>query len=113
MRRSNDGGSLLEVYASSALKTPTLDELYKRLRDLDFTQVDEILAVMLNTSGSQTGMGTSRLRELQERLQSRARENSARAKRPPTWRDHPVRSVIIASYKKNTDGAYHKRNGMD
>ena len=32
----------------SALKKPTLDELYKRLRDLDYTQVDERMAVMLN-----------------------------------------------------------------
>ena len=31
-----------------ALKRPTLDELYKRLRDLDYTQVDKRLAVMLN-----------------------------------------------------------------
>ena len=32
----------------AALKRPTLDELYRRLRDLDFTQVDERMAVMLN-----------------------------------------------------------------
>ena len=32
----------------SALKKPTLDELYRRLRDLDYTQVDERMAVMLN-----------------------------------------------------------------
>ena len=32
----------------AALKRPTLDELYKRLRDLDYTQVDERMAVMLN-----------------------------------------------------------------
>ena len=32
----------------AALRRPTLDELYKRLRDLDYTQVDERLAVMLN-----------------------------------------------------------------
>ena len=31
-----------------ALKRPTLDELYKRLRDLDYTQIDEKMAVMLN-----------------------------------------------------------------
>ena len=31
-----------------ALKRPTLDELYRRLRDLDYTQVDERMAVMLN-----------------------------------------------------------------
>ena len=29
-------------------KKPSLDELYKRLRDLDYTQVDERLAVRLN-----------------------------------------------------------------
>ena len=32
----------------AALKRPTLDELYRRLRDLDYTQVDERRAVMLN-----------------------------------------------------------------
>ena len=65
-----------------------------------------------STSGSQTGTDASRLRELQERSQSKARDNSAREERPPTWRDHPVRSVIIASYKKNTHGAYHRHNRM-
>ena len=43
----------------------------------------------------------------------KARDNSAREGRPPTWRDHLVRNVIIASYKKNTDGAYHRHNRMD
>ena len=32
----------------AALKRPTFDELYRRLRDLDYTQVDERMAVMLN-----------------------------------------------------------------
>ena len=32
----------------AAHKRPTLDELYRRLRDLDYTQVDERIAVMLN-----------------------------------------------------------------
>ena len=32
----------------AALKRPTLDELYRRLRDLDYTQVNERMAVMLN-----------------------------------------------------------------
>ena len=32
----------------AALKRPTLDESYRRLRDLDYTQVDERMAVMLN-----------------------------------------------------------------
>ena len=32
----------------AALKRPTVDELYKRLRDLEYTLVDERMAVMLN-----------------------------------------------------------------
>ena len=32
----------------AALRRPTLDELYRCLRDLDYTQVDERMAVMLN-----------------------------------------------------------------
>ena len=32
----------------AALKRPTLDEFYRRLRDLDYTQVDERMTVMLN-----------------------------------------------------------------
>ena len=32
----------------AALKRPTLDGLYRRLRDLDYTEVDEKMAVMLN-----------------------------------------------------------------
>ena len=31
-----------------ALKRPMLDELYKQLKDLDYTQIDERMAVMLN-----------------------------------------------------------------
>ena len=32
----------------AALKRPILDKLYKRLRDLDYTRVDERMAVVLN-----------------------------------------------------------------
>ena len=66
-----------------------------------------------STSGSQTGTGTSRLKELYERLQSRDLENAAREVQPPTCREYPVRSVVISSYKKNTDGAYHRHNRED
>ena len=34
----------------AALKRPTLDELYKPLRDFDYTQVDERLTVMPSCS---------------------------------------------------------------
>ena len=64
-------------------------------------------------SSSQAGSGSSRLKVLQERLQSRARDDSVKEGRPPTWRDHPVRSVTIASYKKNKDGACHRHNRID
>ena len=66
-----------------------------------------------NPSSSQIGTSSSRLKELHDRLQSRTRDDSAREERPPTWRDHPIRNVIIASYKKNTDGSYHRHNRMD
>ena len=32
---------------------------------------------------------------------------------PSTWREQPTRSVIISSYKKNTEGRYHRHNRMD
>ena len=51
------------------------------------------------TSSSQASSGSSRLKVLQERLPSRARDDSVKEGRPPTWRDHPVRSVTIAIYK--------------
>ena len=55
-------------------------------------------------SSSQVSGSWSRLKELHERLQLRSRESPARAEVPPTWREQPVRSVVIASYKKNTEG---------
>ena len=51
--------------------------------------------------------------ELHDGLQSRARDDSAREERPPTWGDHPVSNAMFASYKKNTDDAYHRHNPID
>ena len=56
---------------------------------------------------------SSRLKELSERLRQRSRESSARAELPPTWREQPVRSVMISSYKKNTGKRYHRHNRLD
>ena len=53
---------------------------------------------------SQVSGGSSRLKELHERLQLRNRESPARADLPSTWGEQPVRSVVISSYKKNTEG---------
>ena len=90
------------------------------VHSLDAQSVRPLMEVKLpgytpssTTRGSQAGLGSSRLNALQERLQSRTRDDSVKEERPPTWRDHPVRSVTIASYKKNKDGAYHRHNRMD
>ena len=53
------------------------------------------------------------MKELHERLQLRNRESPARADLPPTWGEQPVRSVVISSYKKNTEGRYRKHNRID
>ena len=44
----SNGRSHLEFDASGTEK-PTLDELYRRLRDLDRSQVDERMIIMLNS----------------------------------------------------------------
>ena len=57
-------------------------------------------------SSSQVSGSSSRLKELNERLQLRSRESPARMELPSTWREQPVRSVVISSYKKNIEGRY-------
>ena len=64
-------------------------------------------------SSSQVNGSSSRLKELNERLQLRSRESPARVELPSTWREQPVRSVVISSYKKNTESRYHRHNRMD
>ena len=39
----------------AALKRPTLDELYRRLRDLEYKQLDERMAVMLHPANCEYG----------------------------------------------------------
>ena len=78
--------------------------------------MDEVLPGYTPTStssGSQVSGSSSRLKELSERLRQRSRESSARAELPPTWREQPVRSVMISSYKKNTEKRYHRHNRLD
>ena len=62
---------------------------------------------------SQVSGSSSRLKELHERLQLRNRESPATVDLPSTWGEQPVRSVVISSYKKNTEGRYHRHNRMD
>ena len=64
-------------------------------------------------SNSQVSGSSSRLKELNQRLQLRSLESPARVELPSTWREQLVRSVKISSYKKNTEGRYHRHNRMD
>ena len=59
-----------------------------------------------STGGSQVSAGTSRLKELQEILQSRTPEKPTPKAEPHTWRKQPVRSALISIYKKKTEGRY-------
>ena len=64
-------------------------------------------------SSSQVSGSSSRLKELNERLQMRNRESPTRVELPPTWREQLVRSVVITSGKKNTNCRYHRHNRMN
>ena len=66
-----------------------------------------------STPSSSQISGSSRLKELQDRLQLRTRDDSTRQEQLSNWREHPVRNAIIASYRKNTDGAYHRHKRVD
>ena len=90
------------------------------LRGLETQAIRPLMDVALpgytpsSTPGSsQVSCSSSRLKELHERLQLRIRESPARVDLPPTWGEQPVRIVVISSYKKNTEGRYHRHNRMD
>ena len=90
------------------------------LRGLETQVIRPLMDVALpgytpsSTPGSsQVSGSSSRLKELHERLQLRSRESPARADLPSTWGEQPVRSVVISSYKKNTEGRYRKHNRID
>ena len=89
------------------------------LRDLESGRIKPIMDIALpgltpsSTSGSQAGVRTSRLEKMHERLQARTPDSPAREAEPRTWREYPVRSAMIANYKKNTDGACHRHNRDD
>ena len=99
-----------QVHVNEGLEAWTPPEPVPSTRNLEANRIRPLMDIALpgltfsSTSGSQSRTGTSRLRELQERLQVKALENAAREQRPTTWREHSVKSVVISSYKKNTDG---------
>ena len=79
-----------QAVASSKEKLRTPPEPVPSVRNLEANRIRPLMDIALprltssSTSGSQSGTGTSRLRELQDRLQVKALENAAREKRPTT-----------------------------
>ena len=109
-------------HMSEGLEVWIPNEATSSLRSLETQPIRPLMDVVLpgytptptsTSSGSQVSGSSSRLKELSERLRQRSRESSARAELPPTWREQPVRSVMISSYKKNTEKRYHRHNRLD
>ena len=107
-------------YMSEGLEVWIPNEATSSLRSLETQPIRPLMDVVLpgytptsTSSGSQVSGSSSRLKELSERLRQRSRESSTRAELPPTWREQPVRSVMISSYKKNTEKRYHRHNRLD
>ena len=107
-------------HMSEGLKVWIPNDATSSLRSLEMQPIRPLMDVELpgytptsTSSDSQVSGGSSRLRELGERLRQKSRESSARPELPPTWREQPVRSVVILSYKKNTEGRYHRHNRLD
>ena len=85
---------------SEDLETRTSPDLTPSLRDLELSGVRPLIVDVAlpnlmpsSTGGSQARTGTSRLKELQERLQSRTPESRASEGKPHTWRKQPARSI--------------------
>ena len=100
------------------VRIPT--ESTSSLRGLETQPIRPLMDVALpkytpssTPSGSQVSGSSSRLKEMNGRLQLRNCESPARVELPPTWREQPVRNVVIASYKKNIEGRYYRHNRMD
>ena len=107
-------------HMSEGLEVWIPNDATSSLRSLEMQPVRPLMDVVLpeytptsTSSDSQVSGGSSRLKELGEKLRQKSRENSARPELPPTWREQPVRSVVISSYKKNTEKRYHRHNRLD
>ena len=91
-------------------------------RELDMMRAEQLQAERVRENAANCEQLKSELERIQQRqreldmqkgLQLRNRESPARVDLPSTWGEQPVRSVVISSYKKNTEGRYHRHNRMD
>ena len=101
MRRFNLERAAQE-HINEGLEVPT--ESASSLRGLETQPIRPLMDAALpgytpssTPSSSQVSGSSSRLKELHERLQLRSRESPVRVEVPPTWREQPVGSVVIAS----------------
>ena len=92
---------------SDDLETGAPPEPTPPLRDLELSQskplaVDVVLPGLTpsSTGGSQGSARSSRLKELQERLQARTPKIPASEGQPSTWKKQPVRGANISNYKE-------------
>ena len=107
-------------HMSEGLEVWIPNEATSSLRNLETQPIRPLMDVVLpgytptsTSSSSQVSGSSSRLKELNEKFRQRSRESSARAELPLTCREQPVRSVMISSYKKNTEKRYHRHNRLD
>ena len=95
-----------QEHINEGLKACTPSEPIPSVRNLEANRIRPLMDIALpgltssSTSGSQSETGTRRLNELQKRLHAKALESAAREQRSTTWREHPLGSVVISSYKK-------------
>ena len=88
---------IAQEHMNEGLEVWTTPEPVPSVRGLETRPIRPLIEIALPgytpspVGSSQTGTGSSRLKELHDWLQSRARDDSAREERPPIWRDHPVR----------------------
>ena len=107
-------------HMSEGLEVWIPNEATSSLRSLETQPIRPLMDVVLpgytptsTSSGSQVSGSSLRLKELNEKLRQKSRESSARAELLLTWREQPVRSDMISSYKKNTEKRYHRHNRLD
>ena len=102
-----------QEHMNEGLEALTTPEPVPSLRNLEANTIRPLMEIALqgltpsSTSDSQTGTGTSRLSDLQERLQSSSRGATSHQE------ESSGEECDDRKPQKNTDGAYHSLNRVD
>ena len=106
----------------AVFRKPALDELYKRLRDLDYTQMDETLAVMLNVIMQHEAQGECRESATEavlmvgytsDRLSNQEQTRVARGKEKKRTPTEPVRKRSRPESRTEVDEAPRSSGRFD